>query len=439
MLEKQNIEWKESWHDDYLKWVSAFANAEGGVLYIGKDDKGKVVGVSNYEKLLVNLPNKISNKLGVLCDINHHEEDGKHFIEIITKPYSNGISYNGKYYYRTGSTTQELKGNDLTEFLLKKTGKTWDDVIEPNATFDDIYEEGIEEFVKLAIASKRISEGAVGADKKTIFENLLLSENGNLKRAALILFGHKPLKFFASCFVKIGKFGKSDSDLQFQDVIEGNLFSLLDGTLEILFTKYIGSSITYEGIQRVETFEYPYKAVREVLLNALVHRVFYETPIQISVYDDKIMFWNPGMLPEPLKPKDLKVKHSSIARNPRIADVFFKAGFIETWGRGTINVIEECESAGLPEPKIEELTGGVAVTLFKDKANDEYLAKLDLNENQVKAVKYIRKNKYITNGIYQELYEVSDRSALRHLDELVQLGVLRKVGEKKGTRYEINQ
>jgi ATP-dependent DNA helicase RecG len=117
--------------------------------------------------------------------------------------------------------------------------------------------------------------------------------------------------------------------------------------------------------------------------------------------------------------------------------VFFHAGFIESWGRGTIRIIEECINAGLPEPKIEEVTGGVAVTLYKDKASDDYLSKFDLNDNQLKAVKYIRKNGHITNGTYQELYKVSDRTALRHLDELVKLDVLMKVGEKKGTRYEI--
>ena len=111
---------------------------------------------------------------------------------------------------------------------------------------------------------------------------------------------------------------------------------------------------------------------------------------------------------------------------------------MESWGRGTIKIIEECEKAGLPEPRIEELTGGVAVTMFKDKANDDYLAKLDLNENQIKAVKYIRDNGHITNGIYQELYGVPARSAQRHLNILVDLGVLVKLGEKKGTRYEIN-
>ncbi|PWK17104.1 ATP-binding protein [Xanthomarina spongicola] len=437
MPEQQNIEWKQSWRDEYLQWISGFANAKGGVLYIGKDDKGNVVGVSNYKKLMDDLPNKISSKLGVLCDINLHEEEGLFYIEITTNPYNNGISYNGKYYYRSGTTNQELRGNELTEFLLRKTGKTWDDIEEENASFDDINEGTVRQFVKLGIASKRLPPETENLDTKTVLENLLIINDGKLTRSAILLFGKQPLRFYVSSFLKIGKFGKSSSELLSQEVIEGNLFEQLDEALKILFTRFINSSINYDGIQRIETYEYPYEAVREILLNAFTHRTYENSPIQISVYPDRIRFWNQGELLSPLTPEKLKIDHTSITRNPNIARTFFRAGYVESWGRGTIKIIEECKRAGLLEPKIEELTGGVAVTLFKDKASDEYLSKLDLNDNQLNAVKYIRENGYITNGIYKELYKVSDKTAYRHLDELVNLEILIKVGEKKGTRYEI--
>lgn len=138
MAENQNIEWKITWHDEYLKWICGFANASGGIIYIGKNDHGNVVGVERFQKLLEDLPNKISSHLGIVCDVNLFEEKPKHFIEIVIHPYDVPISYHGAYYYRSGSTKQELKGATLNEFLLRKAGKTWDDVIEPRATFDDI-------------------------------------------------------------------------------------------------------------------------------------------------------------------------------------------------------------------------------------------------------------------------------------------------------------
>ena len=117
MPEQQNIEYKQSWHDDYLKWVCGFANGQGGVIFIGKDDDGKIVGVDDYKKLMDDLPNKVRNTMGISVEVNLHQEKGKYFIEIVTPPYSVSISLRGRYYYRSGSTKQELTGASLNEFL----------------------------------------------------------------------------------------------------------------------------------------------------------------------------------------------------------------------------------------------------------------------------------------------------------------------------------
>ena len=97
MPEQQNIEWKQSWRDEYLQWISGFANANGGILYIGKDDYGNVVGIDKFKKLMDELPNKIKDTTGIICDVNLHEENDKHFIEIIVEPFSSPVSYKGKF------------------------------------------------------------------------------------------------------------------------------------------------------------------------------------------------------------------------------------------------------------------------------------------------------------------------------------------------------
>ncbi len=104
MSERQNIEWKQSWHDDYLKWICGFANAIGGIIYIGKNDDGNVVDVVDYKNLMDSIPNKIRNSMGIICDINLLEEASKHYIEIKVNPYSVAVSLRGRYYYRSGST-----------------------------------------------------------------------------------------------------------------------------------------------------------------------------------------------------------------------------------------------------------------------------------------------------------------------------------------------
>ena len=156
--EQQNIEYKQNWHDDYIKWICGFANAQGGVIFIGKDDNGDVVNVANFKKLMDDIPNKVRNSIGIMVEVNLHEKAGKHFIEIITHPYSVPISLRGRYYYRSGSTKQELTGAALSEFLLRKSGKTWDDVIEPRASFDDINEDTVETFLKASKVAGRLPE-----------------------------------------------------------------------------------------------------------------------------------------------------------------------------------------------------------------------------------------------------------------------------------------
>jgi ATP-dependent DNA helicase RecG len=241
-----------------------------------------------------------------------------------------------------------------------------------------------------------------------------------------------------NAFVKIGRFGNSESELLFQEVVEANAFQLADKTIEILDKKYFKKTISYQGLNRIEISEYPYKAVRECLLNAIIHRNYFGPPIQISIYEDKFMVWNPGNLPEELTLDDLKVKHASYPRNPIIADVFFKAGLIETWGRGTIKIIEECKNAGLPEPKFEVLNGGIAVTFFRNVLSKEKLIEKGLNKRQLIAVEYLKNNDFLTNSIYQDICKTSERTASRDLEQLTNKKILIKIGEKKGTKYKLN-
>lgn len=435
MPEKQNIEYKSSWHDDYLKWICGFANAQGGQIYIGKDDIGDVVDVEDYKKLMDEIHNKIKNNMGITAEVNLLQEDSKHYIEIVVQPYSVPISLRGRYYYRSGSVKQELTGASLNEFLLKRSGLTWDEVTEPRATFDDIDERSFRMYLEMAKEKGRLPD-VEGLTMDEIFDKLRLTKKGELTRAAIILFGKDPRRFSTNAFVKIGRF-KGDADLRFQDVEEGNLIVLLKNVLERLDHKYLTRSIEFKGMLRLEHSEYPIPALREMLLNALVHRKYMGSFIQIRVYDDKITIWNDGTLPEEITLESLKHVHSSHPRNPLIADVCFKGGLIDSWGRGTVRIIETCKEAGLPEPELTERDGGFLVTLFKDILTEEQLVKLGLNTRQIKAVQYVKEKGRITNKEYQKINEISDRTSSRDLEDLVAKGVLKRVGDKKSASYEI--
>ncbi|MGL4582555.1 MAG: ATP-binding protein, partial [Flavobacterium sp.] len=246
-----------------------------------------------------------------------------------------------------------------------------------------------------------------------------------------ILFAKDPIKFYPNLQVKIGRFGKDDADLLFQENEEGCLIKILQTILEQLIHKFIYKDVSFDGMKRIETSEYPIAALREVILNALVHRNYMGAPTQIRVYDNKIVFWNEGTLPQGLSLELLKGFHTSQPRNILIADVCFKGGYIDSWGRGMFKIYNACKEAGLPEPEIQELQNGLLVTLFNSNSMPKSYSKTNLNERQQKALEFVKEYGRITNKEYQEQFDVSRITATRDLIDLVEQKIL-KSSETKG-------
>ena len=276
MTKQQNIEYKQSWHNDYLKWICGFANAIGGIIYIGKDDDGNVVHLPNHKQLMEIIPQKVRNDMGIVCDVNLLDEEGKKYIEIRVNSYSVPVSLRGRYYYRSGSVKTELTGIELNEFLLKKAGKTWDDVIEEGATLEDIDEKSLQAFIEASREKGRMPD-TTGLSTLHILDKLRLTEGEKLKRAAIILFGKDPNRFYPNIQVKIGRFGEDSTDLKFHEVVEGNMVQMLGTVLEQLNYKFLTRPVDFVGMQRIERDQYPLAALREMLLNALLWKDFHNT------------------------------------------------------------------------------------------------------------------------------------------------------------------
>ena len=426
-VESQNVEFKSSWRDEYLKVISAFANTDGGKLMIGIDDKGKPIGLKNAKKLLEDVPNKIRDVLGIIPRVFTENKRGKDILSIEVKPSYAPISYHGKFFVRSGSTIQELKGKELTKYLIAKSDRDWDEYAEEKGSIDDIDIEAVERFKEIAI--KRLPFVKEEKDNLKLLQKLNLVENGKLKRAAILLFGKNPKRFYTSSFIKIGKF-LTDTDIVASDDVEGNLFKQVEKTIELLRTKYLISEIKFEGIYRKEELEYPEKALREAIINAVIHRDYIGAHTQLKIYPDKLMLWNEGPLPKDIKIDDLKKSHPSRPRNELLADIFFKAGLIETWGRGTIKITNECKKAKMPEPEFKEEFGGFSVYFYKDIYSEEKLRKMGLNDRQIKAVKYLKERGKITNREYQELNTCSRNTVTNDLRKLIQKGIIKESGKK---------
>ena len=440
MSESQNIEWKESWRDEHLKGICAFANTKGGIFVIGKKDDGEIVGVKNAKKLMEDLPNKISNLLSIVCEVNLLKEGDLEYIEIIVEPVKQAVSFQGRHFVRSGSTTRMLSGSSLVEFIMEKNDIQWDALIEKGATIDDIDSNAIGVYKQVAIEGGRLPYLTTQTTTEKLLKSLeLMNNEGGITKAALLLFGKHPLRINRTAYLKIGKFGDSSSELLVQDVVETNSFEMAQKTLELIDAKYVPSHISYKGLQRIETPEYPYNALREMLLNAIMHRRYGDAAITVRIYEDRIKIWNTGKLSDKLTFEKLKDgEHHSHPRNKLLANAFYKANMVESWGRGITIIMEECERYGLPEPRIEEQDSGVAVTLFKDIYNKKYLSKIDITDRQREIIQYVKDNDFATNSIISDNFSIVSRTALRDLKELVDLKILKKEGEGSATKYIID-
>ena len=212
---------------------------------------------------------------------------------------------------------------------------------------------------------------------------------------------------------------------------EGNIIQVLDKVLRTLDYKFLIKNISFEGMNRIETLEYPVPALREILLNMLILKNHMGAPTQIRVYDNKLTAWNHGTLPEGITLDKLSKSHSLYPRNPILAEACFKGGYIDSWGSGIMKIINSCKAAGLPIPILEEDGGGFIVKLFKDRFSEEELQKLGLNDRQIKAVLYAKEKGKITNAAYQTINNCSRNTASSELNDLVIKSILQS-SEIKG-------
>lgn len=453
MCESQNVEFKQTWHDEYLEWICGYANASGGRLYIGRADDGTPVGVANAKALLESIPCKITDTMGVVADVNLCLENGKDVIEIIVEKYPSLISYHGKYYYRSGSTMRTITGKELDKLILRQHGRTWDAVPMPKLKASQLDPVAIAYFKDEAVTRKRLSWRELNVSREVLLENLrLVDDEGYLMRAAMMAFHRDPEKWIAGAYVKIGYFGRSDSDLQYQDEVHGPLIQQADRVVDLVYTKYLKALITYEGIHRIEQYMFHKDAFREIVLNAIVHKDYTScNPIQISVYPDKIYIWNDGTFPEDLNTATkLYRKHSSKPFNPRLANVFFKCGLIEAWGRGFDKIVEGCREYAGPRPNYKISSAGVMVLCKACPAYEklkmgqtgnistvEKGVEKSVEKSVEKIVAFLRHEPTATQNEIAATIGLSRRGVEKNLKNLKAAGRIRRIGPDKGGHWEV--
>jgi ATP-dependent DNA helicase RecG len=444
MAESQNIEYKESWRDEYLKWICGFANAQGGKIYIGCDDNGNVVGINNSKKLLEDIPNKVRDAMGIIVGVNLLTDGGKEYIEIDVPSYPVGISCKGVYHYRSGSTKQILTGPALEAFLLRKHGATWDNSPMPAFTMDDVDDNVVAVFKKLAAKKGRIDSSFLDEPKEVLLDRLHLVNGNYLTNAAMLLFSKDPERYQLGAFLKVGYF-ENDADLLYQDEIHGSLLEQVDKAIELIYLKYMRAKISYEGIQRIERYFVPEAALREALLNAVCHKQYQSgIPIQISVYEDRLYVANVGSLPEDWTLEKLMNKHTSKPYNPNIAYVFYLAGFIESWGRGVEKICTALRAENLPMPEYTVNPGDIMIKFtgpedriirVTDRLSDQLSEKLSdkLSDKEKLTLELLVEDPGYTSPQIADKMGVSRVSVTKYLKALKEKRLIERVGsDRKG-------
>ena len=347
---------------------------------------------------------------------------------------------------RSGATNQRLIGAELESFILRRRGVNWESSPLPGFVMNDIEDSEIAYFLEKANEKSRIYEEADSESKEQLVDKLHMIKSGYLTNAAALLFSKDPERWFTGAFIKVGYF-ETDADLIYQDEVRGSLLRQVDKTIELIYFKYLKAKISYKGVQRIERYPFPEPAIREALLNAIIHKRYDSgIPIQISVYDDKLYIANIGQLPEDWTLDNLLTKHASRPYNPDIANVFYLAGFIESWGRGVEKIFNACKEDGVPEPSYTIHPGDIMIKFIapehrviqngrkNETVNETVNGAIDRSDRVLSAIRY---NNSFTREQLANHAGLSKSTLARELASLKKQNIIRRVGSDKSGYWEI--
>ena len=379
----------------------------------------------------------------------HNEENlltkgGLDYIEIVVSPWAFPVNYDGEYHYRSGSTKQMLRGNALTNFLMSKTGLKWDAATISNIGVDDLDQESFDIFRREALRSGRMTKEDLDIANVELLEKLDLVVDGKLKRAGALCFYRNPEKLIGGCYVKIGKF--DGSELLYQDEVHGSLLILADRVIDLIYLKYLKAAISYYKETRVETYPFARDAVREAVFNALIHCNWADNvPVQIRIEDDAMYISNCSMLPFGWTVETLLSTHVSKPYNPDVAKVFYRAGYIESWGRGIQKIRDACKNLGADDPEYivhgedimvkfsalqsAKVSDAKALNVLKDVTKDVTI--------EIKILNLIKENASITITDMARQLSVNRRTIQSGLEVLKSRGTIERKGGKRYGYWQV--
>lgn len=371
--EYDTLEFKRSTGElrEALQTLCAFANGNGGKVAIGVKPDGQIAGQQVSEQTLHEIAasrERFEPPIDVVVE-RIEVGDGREVLVLGVASTSDSVpcTYDGRAYERVGNTTRRMSQGRYEALLIDRahSRRRWENQVADEITIKDIDREEVSRIIEAARSTGRLV-GPVGRSLPDLLDRLGVRRRGRLLRAAVVLFGKTFMPDYPQCELRMARFrGVDKTEFLDQRHIRGPAFKLLEEA-ELFCQRHfpLPGRIESGRLQRVDRPLIPPDSMREILVNALIHRDYAIAggAVSLAIFDDRVEVWSAGRFPAGITPESLTRAHPSVQRNPIIAEVFHRAGLIEKWGRGTNRVAEMCRAAGIAPPEFAEIAGAAVVT-----------------------------------------------------------------------------
>lgn len=423
-----------------IRTAIGFCNSFGGKLVVGVEDDGVICGVSEegIDEMMDSIQESIyKNCTPPILPAVYTQRYGDKIVVIVevsagmNKPYF--LSKKGMQegtYIRLGSHTYKADHKMIEELQWASRGLAVDTLPVYQATIDDIDQNRVKAFLN----ARKQSHQDIDVDSALTHYKLVTTEHTRVypTLAGLLLFGKSPQQFITEAFIICSHFkGTSGRDAMASIDCEGDLFMQFEQSMNFLM-KHLEKSFKITGVKREETLEIPLEALREVILNAIVHRHYQiPGPSKIAIYDDRVEVFTPGNFPGPLLPNQLEMGYTFI-RNQVITKIFRELGYIEKLGSGLITLFQSYRERKLAIPQVIEGDNFVKYILPRkspaadiEKSSD-YELEIILMFNKVEEL--------TVKDIIKEI-PISRQTASRMLNKLIEKKLVKRIGKSSATRY----
>ena len=440
--ENTTTEFKENFDREVIETAVAFANTHGGTILVGVSDRRDISGITVGKETLRDVSNRISQATEprVIVDVESVDVEEKsvlvvHIAETSIKP----VSVRGRCYKRVGNSNRVMSPQEIAQMHLNATGQSWDQLLVTRAGIDDIEEKKVEWYLTRRETTRNVAKPQ-DMSQTALLRNIDgLNDEDIPTHAGILFFGKYPQRFFQNAQLRVVKFKGISVTHPVIDRLDcsGALWEMVDAAEEFIRKNIRLLSLrTSRSFQRDDKFEYPLAALREAIINALIHRNYHKhSDVRVFIFDNRVEIISPGTFPEGVSP-DAPV-HEPV--NPILSRFMYDIGFIERYGSGIRMMKRLSEEWGNREPRYEFHPLETKI-IFDSPIQETTYIEIDdiseqLNERQRNAFFYVQRHGQITTREYVEINRVSRQTAHAELRDLTNKGLFTTTGKGRGTRY----